>query len=91
MPAQYGCATVMCRSCKHPLTSHFLNSAVCNKYVVVWPEVAYLRVVGSFPTQWTGLSTEPVSVGSRLHNSLQSAQGLVDTIGRWKHGLAYST
>jgi len=21
--------------------------------IVVWPKVAYLRVVGSFPTQWT--------------------------------------
>jgi hypothetical protein len=34
---------------------------------VAWPEVAYLRVVGLLPTQWTGLSTEPVCVGSRLH------------------------
>jgi hypothetical protein len=34
---------------------------------VVRPEVDHLRVVGSFPTQWTGLSTEMVSVGSRLH------------------------
>jgi len=34
---------------------------------VVRPEVDHLRVVGSFPTQWTGLSTETVSVGSRLH------------------------
>jgi len=34
---------------------------------VVQPKVAYLRVVGSFPTQWTGLSSEPVSVGSKLH------------------------
>ncbi len=35
--------------------------------VVVWPEVAYLMVVGLFPTQWTGLSIELVCVGSRLH------------------------
>jgi hypothetical protein len=35
--------------------------------IVVWPEVSYLRVVDSFPTQWTRLSTEPVCVGSRLH------------------------
>ena len=58
--------------------------------VVVWPEVSYLRVVGSFPTQWTGLSTEPVCVGSRLHKPVVYTKGLVDTVGRWKHGLAYS-
>jgi len=34
---------------------------------VAGPEAAYLRVVGLLPTQWTGLSVEPVCVGSRLH------------------------
>jgi hypothetical protein len=34
--------------------------------IVVGPEVAYLRVVGSFPTQWTRLSTEQVRVDSRF-------------------------
>jgi len=44
-----------------------INMCTVPTGVVVWPEVAYLRVVGSFPTQWTRLSTELVCVGSRLH------------------------
>jgi len=36
--------------------------------IVVWLKVAYIRVMGSFPTQWTGLSTELVCVGSKMHN-----------------------
>jgi hypothetical protein len=37
------------------------------------------------------LSTEPVCVGSRLHKpAVYTKKGLVDTVGGWKHGPAYS-
>jgi len=55
--------------------------------VVVWPEVAYLMVVGLFPTQWTGLSIELVCVGSRLHKPAVCTRS-GGHHGRWKHGLA---
>jgi hypothetical protein len=71
-------------------TLKLINIVVTSTGIVVWPKVAYLRVVGSFPNQWTGLSAEPVCVDSILQ-SLLSAQGLVDTVGRWKHSLMYPT
>jgi hypothetical protein len=55
--------------------------------VVVRPEVSSLRVMGSTPTQCTGLSILSRYVGSRLKPTV--AQGLVDTVGEWKHGPAY--
>ncbi len=50
---------------------------------VVRLEVPILRVVGSYPTQWTSTY---VLVGSGWLNKPLRPPGLVDTISRWKNG-----
>jgi hypothetical protein len=54
---------------------------------VVGLEVPILRVVGSYPTQWTSTY---VLVGGRWLNKPLQPPGLVDTIGRWKNGPTYA-
>jgi hypothetical protein len=50
---------------------------------VVRLEVSILRVVGSYPTQWTSTY---VPVGGGWLNKPLQAPGLVDTNYRWKNG-----
>ncbi len=54
---------------------------------VVWVQNCESRVMGLIPTQWTGMLYRYVV---RWLKIAFCPQGLVDTIGRWKNGPAYS-
>jgi len=54
---------------------------------VVWVQDFESWVMGLIPTQWTGMLYQYIVSWLKIASC---PQGLVDTIGRWKNGPAYS-